>query len=100
MKMKRVEDRPVRILYLVLFCFVSLGLTWALSPQVAMADTASDCAGLNGMLIPAASIGLPTTGAKITSTTVIPANGLPGSAAIGEYCKVMGEIYPMDPAAP
>lgn len=99
MKMKRVENGPVRILYLVLFCLVSLGLTWVPSPQITMAQAAS-CADLNGMMIPASSIGLPTTGASVTSTTLIAANGLPGPKAIGEYCKVLGEIHPVDPAAP
>ncbi len=84
--MKRIGNGAVWILYSVLFCFVSLGLIWVPSPQIAMADTASDCADLNGMLIPATSIGLPTTGGKVTSTTLIAANGLPGPKAIGEYC--------------
>ena len=99
-RMKRIGNGSVRILYLVLFCLVSLGLTWMPSPQITMAQAASACDGLNGMPIPAASIGLPTTGGKVTSTTLVPANGLTGAAAIGEYCKVLGEIHPVDPTAP
>ena len=57
------------------------------------------CAELNGMAIPAASIGLPTTGATVTSTAVVPAAGT-GNAAVGEYCKVLGAISPVDPTAP
>ncbi len=97
--MKRIGNGPVWILYSVLFCLVSLGLTLVPSPQITMAQAAS-CDGLKDMMIPATSIGLPTTGAKVTSTTVVPANGLSGAAAIGEYCKVLGEIYPVDPTAP
>jgi hypothetical protein len=107
-RMKRIGNGPVWILYTVLFCLVSLGLTWMPSPQITMAQAGSafdgarhtlDCAELNGMVIPATSIGLPTTGGLVTSTTVVPAAGT-GAAAIGEYCKVLGEIYPVDPTAP
>jgi len=57
------------------------------------------CAEINGMTIPAASIGLPTTGAVVTSTTVVAAAGT-GVTAVGEYCRVLGEINPVDPTAP
>jgi pimeloyl-ACP methyl ester carboxylesterase len=53
------------------------------------------CAEVNGMVIPATSIDLPTTGGLVTGTTVVPA-----AAAIGAYCKVLGEISPVDPTAP
>ncbi len=53
------------------------------------------CAEPDGMVIPARFIGLPTTGGLVTSTTVIPAAG-----ATGAYCKVLGEINPVDPTAP
>ncbi len=57
------------------------------------------CAELNGMSIRANAIGLPTTGATVTSTQVVAAAGT-GTAAVGEYCKVLGEINPVDPNAP
>jgi len=57
------------------------------------------CAEVNAMVIPARSIGLPTTGGLVSSTTVVPAAGT-GAAAIGAYCKVLGEISPVDPTAP
>jgi feruloyl esterase len=98
-RMKRIANGPVWILYSVLFCLVSLGLTLVPSPQITMAQAASVCDGLNGMPIPATSIGLPTTGGKVTGATLIPAAGT-GAAAIGEYCKVLGEIYPVDHTAP
>lgn len=56
-------------------------------------QSAMTCAQLNGMTIPAASTGLPTTGATVTSTQVVPATGT-GAAAVGEYCKVLGDIDP------
>jgi hypothetical protein len=98
--MKRIGNGAVWILYSLLLCLVSLGLTLVPSPQITMAQTASVCDGLNGMPIPVISIGLPTTGGKVTNATLIPPNGLLGAAAIGEYCKVLGEIYPVDPTAP
>ena len=41
------------------------------------------CAQLNGMTIAAASIGLPTTGAKVTSTQIVAAAGT-APTAVGE----------------
>ncbi|WP_235548634.1 tannase/feruloyl esterase family alpha/beta hydrolase [Noviherbaspirillum sp. Root189] len=57
------------------------------------------CAELTGMTIPAASIGLPTTGAVVTNAQVVPPSGT-GAVTVGEYCKVEGEINPVDQAAP
>src|SRR6187431_47809 len=57
------------------------------------------CGDLSGMTIAAASIGLPTTGATVTSAAVVPAAGT-GGAAVGEYCKVLAEIKPVDATAP
>jgi len=184
--MKRIRNGAAGILYSVLFCLVSLGLTWVPSPQITMAQAASAadiawdalenvenlikalpdsafgnrnnrkallnkidatfnqleagaytgainklkndiedkiakwivasqqaalidalettiaaviCAEVDGMVIPATSIDLPTTGGLVTSTTVVPAAGT-GAAAIGAYCRVLGEISPVDPTAP
>ena len=57
------------------------------------------CVEVDGMVIPARSIDLPTTGGLVTSTTVVRAAGT-GAAAIGAYCRVLGEISPVDPTAP
>ncbi len=59
---------------------------------------ALSCAELNGMTVPASAIGLATTGAVVTSSSVVPAAGT-GNAAVGEYCRVLGDIKPVDPAA-
>lgn len=56
------------------------------------------CAQLNGMTIPASAIGLETTGATVSSSTVVPAAGT-GNAAVGEYCRVLGDIKPVDATA-
>jgi feruloyl esterase len=57
------------------------------------------CTELAGMTIPASAIGLPTTGATVTSATVVPASGT-GASAVAEYCQVNASILPSDSAAP
>jgi hypothetical protein len=57
------------------------------------------CAQLAGMAIPAASIGLPTTGGSVTTAAVVAASGT-GATAIPEYCLVNGSISPVDTNAP
>jgi len=57
------------------------------------------CGDLNGRAIAATSIGLPTTGAVVTSATVVAASGS-GPTAVGEYCRVLGDINPVDATAP
>ncbi len=57
------------------------------------------CADLTGKTVASAAIGLPTTGAVVTSATVVPAAGT-GTGAVGEYCKVLGSIAPVDSTAP
>lgn len=56
------------------------------------------CTALSGSPVAAASIGLPTTGADITSATLTMASEAGNTN--GEYCKVLGAIHPVDPAAP
>ena len=65
----------------------------------ASAQVAKTCLELGGMTVSATSIGLPTTGAAVTSALVVPAAGA-GVAAVAEYCKVLGEINPVDSNAP
>ncbi|WP_027931258.1 tannase/feruloyl esterase family alpha/beta hydrolase [Amycolatopsis thermoflava] len=55
----------------------------------AQADPATSCAGLAGLAIPAAAIGLPTSGGTVTSAQVA-----------GTYCQVDAALHPVDPAAP
>jgi feruloyl esterase len=65
------------------------------------ANAAMSCADLANLKIPASEIGLPSGGATITSAQVatVPADPLnPG--ATRDYCKVLGEVQPVDPNAP
>lgn len=57
--------------------------------------TATACADLKGLEIPASAIGLPTRGAIVMDTTVVPAAGA-GNAALPEHCKVLGDVRPVD----
>ena len=62
-------------------------------------STPTACTDLKGLQIPAAAIGLPTRGALVTEAVVVAAAGT-GAAALPEYCRVLGEILPVDAAAP
>ena len=64
-----------------------------------MAAAQTSCADVTGMAIPAGAIGLPTTGGAVTSATLVPAAGA-GAAFVAEYCRVNGQISPVDPTAP
>lgn len=96
-------------------CVMALCATWS---HGAYADSQSDqckgkdcekheppprsklsCPNLNGLSISAHKIGLPTTGAVVTSTTQMAASGS-GATATGSYCLVAGAIHPVDPSAP
>ena len=61
-------------------------------------DPQRSCAGLKDMYIKPQSIGLPTSGAVVTATTFVPATT--GADNLGEYCRVEGDIRPVDPTAP
>ncbi len=64
------------------------------------------CASLTGVKIAATSIGLPTSGATVTSATLIAATPQTKDEknnivlALPEYCKIEGAIAPIDPNAP
>lgn len=74
-------------------------------------QAASGCASLAGTAIEPARIGLPSGAARIDSAVLVAASALavaergPTPAAtitpaVPEYCKVLGRIAPVDPAAP
>lgn len=80
------------------------------TPPLLSSDVKAGCSSL-GAAIDKASIGLPTSGATIDSATLVAASALavaergptPASLitpATPEYCKVLGRIAPVDPAAP
>ncbi|MEP7061439.1 MAG: tannase/feruloyl esterase family alpha/beta hydrolase [Betaproteobacteria bacterium] len=57
-------------------------------------DPKTSCTSLSGSQVAAASIGLPTHGAVVTSALLIPA-----SPTAVEYCEVRGRIDSVDPVA-
>ncbi len=74
-------------------------------------DVKAGCAALVGSSIPAGAIGVPSGSASISSATLMAASPLstvergPTPAATitpttPEYCKVLGNIAPLDPTAP
>ena len=71
----------------------------SLQNDPAIQTTARSCTELNGMAIAADRIGLPTTGAVVSSTQLIATAGT-GASAVGAYCKVLGNIAPVDATAP
>lgn len=64
-----------------------------------MAGPPRTCQELAGMSIPASAIHLATSGARVTTATIVAASGT-GAAAVPEHCLVNGSILPVDPAAP
>ena len=104
---------PLRVGAAALAC-LSIGACGGSSDdETAFVDTSalplkaplSSCAALLGTNIPAAAIGLPTSGATVTAATLVPAApAVVGTArvtqALPEYCRILGSIRPVDPAAP
>ena len=82
-----------------LLCSVLLAGCANIQSDPAIPQTARSCADLNGYTIGSSTISLPTTGAVITSTQLIPAAGT-GVTAVSAYCKVLGSINPIDLQAP
>lgn len=68
------------------------------SPGTPSKTPAELCAALQNLEIPASAIGLPTTGASVSSATLVAPNETGNQS--GEYCKVLGKIHPVDFQAP
>jgi Tannase and feruloyl esterase len=88
-------------------------------PRVVNPADEANCGRMEGYRIPASAIGLPTSGAAVTSASVVraapqaprpPNTGGPGGGGGGqnagtilpatpEYCKILGYIAPKDPRA-
>ena len=98
-----------------LTALVAAGLAPATASAGAPAGgtTRLDCGALAGSTVPAGRIGLPTSGARVTSAAVVPAAAataavpaagttpaVPAHPAVPEYCKVLVSIAPVDPTAP
>jgi len=76
-------------LALIATATLSLAQTTAGAPQQ---DAGTRCKQLRSLTIPAAQIGLPTRGGKVSSATL-------KHSGDAEFCKVMGEITSVYPAA-
>jgi feruloyl esterase len=78
-------------------CINLLSVTAAYAAAPVIGRGASACAALAGMSIPASEIGLPTTGAMISTARLV----LPHSShGDGEFCEVKGYILPASSDAP
>lgn len=69
------------------------------APNAGTAQAGRPCEALLGLTIPASAIGLPTSGATVTSANLVAASGS-GVKAIPAYCEVTGRIGPVDLTAP
>ena len=96
--MKRVIDKRLNAAAFATAA-VLLGGCAAGNGPGAPPQVARTCAEINGMAIPATAIGMLTTGAIVTSTVLVPAAGA-GVAAVADYCKVLGDVNPVDVNAP
>jgi feruloyl esterase len=72
---------------------------------LAMKAPVSSCPALAGASIPASAIALPTSGVTITAASVVAAapervGATSVTRALPEYCRILGSIQPVDPAAP
>jgi feruloyl esterase len=59
---------------------------------------ANACQSLQGLSIPAAAIGLPTSGALVQAAALVPASA--SDNPNGEFCKVTGIVRPKNPTSP
>lgn len=66
---------------------------------IAESSLAAGCNELLGTRIAADAIALPTSGASVTSATLLPGGGT-APPAYGAYCELNVEIAPVDPSAP
>lgn len=76
------------------------------SPDAMMTPRVA-CASLTGRAIPASAIALPTRGVTLTAATLVPAAAATTDPVTGalthalpEYCKLLGDIHPVDAKAP
>lgn len=67
-------------------------------PALASLPAADACKRIAGLEIPAEAIGLPTSGATVSSTELVGANAREN--ANGEFCRVLGAIHPVSYNAP
>jgi hypothetical protein len=85
----RIQARGIAGI-LFLHCLAACAAAPAAPPGIA-------CEQMLDKTVPAAAMSLPTRGAVIKSATVLPANA---AVAMPAYCKLLGSIVAVDPAAP
>lgn len=96
----RSTDQAAIIHFLVLFCVVFVPAFGGIRCSLAQSaphkvDAAAACDALSDTVIEAGQIGLPTSGAKVTGTTLQIASGA-GATGKPEFCKVTVQISPLD----
>jgi feruloyl esterase len=96
----RIPGAGFRAVAMVLASFGGFSLAYAQMavPELAGLSADAACARLEGLHIPAAEIGLPTSGATIVSAELVRANAADNDN--GEFCKVLGAIHPVTYNAP
>jgi pimeloyl-ACP methyl ester carboxylesterase len=102
-----LKPQAVTLAWMSAQCALLTGCAFA---GPAMADTKvlepiRSCASLVGLSITPSLIALPTSGATITSATLVAATAeVIGSTgvthAVPEHCQILGSIHPVDAAAP
>ncbi len=83
--------RSATFLLILLFTSVTALLAQK-SRELPKLNSSDSCDSLKGMKVPAAAIGLPTSGAYVRSARLV-------HDSRGEYCKVLGGIRPVDSSA-
>ncbi len=68
------------------------GRSTAAGTSTSTPTAAAQCSALSGLVVPESAIGVPTSGATVTSATLVETDG--------EYCQVNGAISPVDTTAP
>jgi hypothetical protein len=83
---------------LILLIGSDMGAAQSAATQPVAEQLKSACATLAARVLPAASIGLPSGDASVASATMVAASASTAPAT-PEFCKVVGSIAPVDPAA-
>jgi len=100
--------QPIRVTLALVACAAMVscggGGSRGIAPVPAADALRASCPGLAGTTVPASSIGLASGNATVTSATFVAAapqgaSGTTTTPATPDYCKVLGTIAPVDPAA-
>ncbi|MFH8491073.1 tannase/feruloyl esterase family alpha/beta hydrolase [Streptomyces longisporoflavus] len=100
MKVRSTLVRALSAPVVAVLALVSLPVTSASGTATGASTQASErCAGLAELPIPADAVGLPTSGGRVTGAKIVPASAK-GFDAVGAYCEVDANLFPVDPEAP